>query len=233
MVAVGAAAVAVGEHAPLVAEVDLLGQPWRGRVAGGGEVGGEVDDGLDGDLGAGVAAPGGELLGGDGGAGGLDDVGVRAQVRVHGDTAPRGHLEVQRKLGAGDLPDGEGAAGVPGLGRPQCTELGRHRGTRGVEVDRVGQVQGPGDLDRAVDRTHVVEVDVEAQLERDADVHRARVGGPPEDAGQVVGVELADPRTPRPAELQPRVMEWSDASASDTSWAVHQSSTATSSATSI
>jgi hypothetical protein len=149
---------APGEHAGAVSEDDLLTEPVGHLVRVGVELGVEVDDGLDGDLGPGVGAPRLHLLeqhqplaflkaaGGPEHGGVAREAGV--EVGVEDDLACRRQAlwvgtcsgEVERGLGAGEVTEGLRAAHVQRLGG---SERGLGGGTLGqdpVEVDRVGHV---------------------------------------------------------------------------------------------
>ncbi|MDO9457435.1 hypothetical protein [Nocardioides sp.] len=171
VVAVGAASGAEREHAASVSEVDLFGEGGARDVAVGGQVGVEVDDGLDGDLGAGRLAPGEELLEEDRGVGVVEERDVGGvEVGVEGDSTPTvgrsGWFggtggEVEGELGSGDLPGGSGAAHVEGLGGAEVGELSGGRTDRCVQVEGVGQVEVAVDLGDAVEEVGSGEVDVE------------------------------------------------------------------------
>ncbi len=158
------------EHAGAVAENDLFADPVGDLVRRGGELGGEVDDGLDGDQRAGVAAPAPDLVEQDQSlallhaAGGTEDrllahdrgveVGVDDDLARDRQTvlSMAGAVtlaeQVERGLGAGEVPEGLGAAYVERLGRPERLlqsrrhERGRGRG-RGRRRGR-GRPRGAG-----------------------------------------------------------------------------------------
>ena len=139
----------------------MIADPVGDRIARCGQLGVEVDDGLDGDLGAGVGAPGLELVEEDEAlafleaSGGpehrLPTVGVAAKwawsttSRAAGSRpvpAPQSGPgeEVEGGLGAGEVTEGLGPPGVERLGRAEGLLQLRHRG-RGLGRGR-GRRQG-------------------------------------------------------------------------------------------
>jgi hypothetical protein len=109
------------EHARAIAQNDVLADPVRDRVRRRGELGVEVDDGLDGDRGAGVATPTLDLVEEDvplallEAAGGTEDGGVAgqggAEVGVEDDLAGSGQV-VAVRIGTGQVEGGLGAGEV-------------------------------------------------------------------------------------------------------------------------
>ena len=172
---------APGERAGDIAEGDGFGDPVGHLVGVHGHVVGQVDHRLDDDVGVGAAAPVADGVSGDRDPGVLHpaDPGTRTSpatpcapdcwsdrcrcsttfriVRLLTDfvgSCPDSRVRSRVSLVAGQLADGEGAAYVEGLGRPEGGELGGAGADGFVEVEGVGQVElavhdrgaGEGDL---------------------------------------------------------------------------------------
>ena len=169
------------EHAGAIAEDHLLADPVGDLVRRCGEVGVEVDDRLDGDLGAGVAAPVLDLVEEDEALALLHPPGraehggqpVEGRRRSGRGARPRGRradrrrpvrsagalgVEVERGLGARQVAEGSGAAGAERRVGPEGLQAGGAVGERAVEVEGVGDVELGLDAHRA-GVVHVVVVD--------------------------------------------------------------------------
>ena len=172
--------------------IDLFADAVRDLVRRGGELGVEVDDGLDGDLRPGVAAPGLELVEQDQplalfhSAGGAEDGliadGGRVEVGVEDDLAGGRQVVVigwagdalgkqfEGGLGAGEVAECLGAADVEGLGRAEGLQRRGAVGERPVEVEGVGEVElglephRPGEVDVLVMDRGVARIDREVAV---------------------------------------------------------------------
>ncbi len=143
------------EGADQVAELGLELEPGRGLVGGHVQVLGQVQNGLDGDLGVGLGAPLPDLLRGDRAAGllqpgdpagaedgGLFEVHVQHHLTLAACAALRVAVgELESSLAARDDADREGTAYVEGLGRAEQPEFLGAGGDCSLEVQGVGQVQ--------------------------------------------------------------------------------------------